>query len=115
MGFCLGGLMAFLSAAWENINAAVEYYGGRTEEFVVEAAHTSTPLLMHLAGEDEFMDKAAQQKIADVLAHNPPRVVIHTYAERNHTFARPHGHHYNAPDAELANTLSLAFLKEHLA
>jgi len=29
MGFCLGGLMTFLTAAREKIDAAVAYHGGR--------------------------------------------------------------------------------------
>ena len=31
MGFCLGGLMTFLTAAREEIDAAVAYHGGETE------------------------------------------------------------------------------------
>jgi carboxymethylenebutenolidase len=114
MGFCLGGLMGFLSAARIEVDAAVEYYGGRTEEFVAEGAHTKTPLLMHLAGDDEFMDKAAQARINEVLAPNA-QIEIHTYPGRNHAFARPQGHNYDAEDAETANARTLAFFRRHLA
>jgi len=31
MGFCLGGLMTFLTAAREKIDAAIAYHGGETE------------------------------------------------------------------------------------
>lgn len=114
MGFCLGGLMSFLTAARTDVDAAVEYYGGRTEEFVGEGANVGKPLLMHLAGEDEFMDKAAQQKIGQALAANP-NVEIHTYPGRSHAFARPAGDHYDAADATAANARTLAFFKRHLA
>ena len=113
-GFCLGGLLTFLTATRGKVDAAVEYYGGRTEEFVERGANISHPLLMHLAGEDEFMPKEAQAKIKQVLGSNP-NVEIHVYAGRNHAFARPQGHHYDAGDAEKANARTRAFLKQHLA
>lgn len=112
-GFCLGGLLTFLAAARLNIDAAVEYYGGRTEEFVAEEAGIEAPLLIHLAGEDEFMDKNAQARIGEALAGNP-HVRIHTYPGRNHAFARPAGHSFDAADAETANARTVAFFKKHL-
>src|SRR6202047_1125254 len=36
MGFCLGGLMTFLTAAREKIDAAVAYHGGETEKYLNE-------------------------------------------------------------------------------
>lgn len=114
MGFCLGGLMSFLTAARTDVDAAVEYYGGRTEEFVGEGGAVRKPLLIHLAGEDEFMDKPAQAVIREALADNP-NVEIHTYPGRSHAFARPNGAHYDAVDATTANARTLAFFKRHLA
>jgi carboxymethylenebutenolidase len=114
MGFCLGGLMSFLTAARVGVDAAVEYYGGRTEEFVQEGININKPLLMHLAGDDEFMDKQAQATIRTTLASNPA-IEIHTYDGRNHAFARPGGGHYHEKDATTANARTLAFFKEHLS
>lgn len=114
MGYCLGGLLTFLTAARGKLDAGVEYYGGRTEEFVERGRNIAKPLLMHLAGEDEFMTKEAQAKIKQVLGSNP-NVEIHVYAGRNHAFARPQGHHYDEGDATKANTRTREFLKKHLA
>ena len=105
--------MRFLTAARVDIDAAVEYYGAETEEFVAEGMQIKKPLMMHLAGEDEFMDKAAQATIRAELAHNP-RVEIHTYPGRNHAFARPNGDHYDATDAATANTRTLNVFRQHL-
>lgn len=113
MGFCLGGLMSFLTAARVDVDAAVEYYGAQTEEFVSEGMKIKKPFMMHLAGEDEFMDKAAQATIRAALAHNP-HVEIHTYPGRNHAFARPNGDHYDATDAATANTRTLKFFRRYL-
>jgi carboxymethylenebutenolidase len=113
MGFCLGGLMSFLTASRVEVDAAVEYYGAETEKFVSEGLRIKKPFLMHLAGEDEYMDKAAQATIRETLAHNP-LVNIHTYAGRSHAFARPNGDHYAATDAAIANNRTLDFFRQHL-
>ena len=63
MGFCLGGLMTFLTAAREKIDAAVAYHGGETEKYLDEADKITAPMLMHLTEEDEFISKEAQTKI----------------------------------------------------
>jgi carboxymethylenebutenolidase len=114
MGFCLGGLMSFLTAARADVDAVVEYYGAGTEEFVSEGVHIKKPMLMHLAGEDEFMDKAAQATIREGLTLNP-HIEIYTYPGRNHAFARPNGDHYDAADAATANNRTLDFFRRHLA
>ena len=105
--------MSFLTAARVNVDAAVEYYGAQTEEFVSEGMQIKKPFMMHLAGEDEFMDKAAQATIRAALAHNP-RVEIYTYPGRNHAFARPNGDHYDATDAAKANSRTSKFFRQHL-
>jgi carboxymethylenebutenolidase len=114
MGYCFGGLLTFLTATRGKVDAAVEYYGGRTEEFVERGRNIAAPLLMHLAGEDEFMSKEAKAKIQQVLAPNP-HVEIHIYDGRNHAFARPQGDHYDEADANKANARTREFLRLHLA
>lgn len=37
MGFCLGGLMTFLTAARTDVDAASAYYGGETDQYLAEA------------------------------------------------------------------------------
>lgn len=48
MGFCMGGLMTFLTLARRGADAAVAYYGGGTEKHLEEAKNVEDPLLMHL-------------------------------------------------------------------
>lgn len=113
MGFCFGGLMTFLAAARVDLDAAVEYYGAQTQSYVSEGKNIKRPFLMHLAGEDKFMDKEAQATIIKELADNP-YIKIHIYPGRNHAFARPNGDHYDAKDAETANARTLAFFNQYL-
>jgi carboxymethylenebutenolidase len=80
---------------------------------VSEGKQIKRPLLIHLAGEDEYMDHAAQATIRNGLAGNP-LIDIHVYPGRNHAFMRPGGNHYDATDAAVANARTLDFLKKHL-
>ena len=56
-GYCLGALMAFITAARHDVNAAVAYHGGDTEKYLGEVSSLRAPLLMHLGEEDEFIPK----------------------------------------------------------
>jgi carboxymethylenebutenolidase len=113
LGFCLGGLMAFLTAARERIDVAVAYHGAETEKYLGEAPQISAPLLMHLAEEDEFIPKTAQAQIKAALADRPG-IEIYSYPGCSHAFARHNGLHYDADAAALANGRSWRFLDQHL-
>ena len=114
MGFCLGGLMTFLTAAREKIDAAVAYHGGETEKYLDEADKITAPMLMHLAEEDEFISKEAQTKIKTALS-NKQNVEIYSYPGCKHAFARHTGTHYNAAAAAKANGRTWQFLHDHLS
>jgi carboxymethylenebutenolidase len=113
VGFCLGGLLAFLTATRTDSNASVSYYGVGIESRVAEAEKLANPLLMHIAEEDEFVPKAAQEVILKALKDHP-QIEIYTYPGRNHAFARVGGAHYSEPDAKLANGRTLAFFQKNL-
>lgn len=114
MGYCLGGLMTFLTAARSGgIAAAVAFHGAETEKYLGEADGLAAPLLMHLAGEDEFMPKDAQAKIIEALA-SKPNATVYTYPGQYHAFSRNNGAHYDAGAAELANRRTSEFLHQQL-
>jgi carboxymethylenebutenolidase len=112
-GFCLGGLMVFLTAARAKIDAAVAYHGGDTEKYLGEADRITAPMLMHLAEEDEFISKEAQARIKAALS-GKPNVEIYTYPGCKHAFARHTGTHYDAAAAATANGKTWQFLKDRL-
>src|ERR1700761_8533060 len=47
VGFCLGGLLAFLTATRTDIDASVGYYGVSIERHTGEAEKLAVPLLLH--------------------------------------------------------------------
>lgn len=113
MGFCLGGLLTNLMAARHHVDAAVSYYGGGTERYASELSRVDTPLLMHLAGSDEYMSPAAQEKIQSAVSHCPS-VEIAIYPGRHHAFARPGGDNFHEADAALAKRRTVQFFRKHL-
>jgi carboxymethylenebutenolidase len=113
MGFCLGGLMTFLTAVRYEVDAAVAYHGGDTEKYLGEVDGLHAPLLMHLAEEDEFISKAAQAEIKAALA-NKPHATVYSYPGQRHAFARHNGAHYNQAAAKLANGRTSEFLHQEL-
>lgn len=114
VGFCLGGLLAYLTATRTDADASVAYYGVGIEKHLVESEKQAHPLLMHIAEEDQFVPKEAQALILAQLK-NHPQVEIFTYPGRDHAFARRGGEHYDAADAKLAGDRTLAFFQQHLA
>jgi len=113
VGFCLGGLLAFLTATRTDVDATVGYYGVGIENRVEGAAKLTKPLMLHIAEEDQFVPKAAQAVILAALKDHP-LITLHTYPGRDHAFARPGGEHYDEADAKLAGGRSLTFFQQHL-
>ena len=112
-GYCLGGLLSFLTATRHTIDAAVAYYGGGTDRYVTEGVNLASPTLLHLAEDDEYIPAPARLRIVSALADNP-LVEIHTYPGCNHAFARHKGAHYNADAAALANARTAALFARTL-
>jgi carboxymethylenebutenolidase len=113
VGFCLGGLLAFLTATRTDVDASVAYYGVGIDGRVAEADKLTRPLLMHIAEEDGFVPKEAQALIINALKSNR-LVEIHTYPGCDHAFARTGGQHYNAEAAALAGQRTLDFFEAKL-
>ncbi len=113
MGFCLGGLMAFLTAARFDADAVVAYHGGDTEKYLDEVDGLTAPLLMHLGEEDEFISRAAQAQIKTALA-SKPKATVYSYPGQRHAFSRHNGAHYDAAAAALAYSRTAEFLNREL-
>ncbi|KND55742.1 Dienelactone hydrolase family [Candidatus Paraburkholderia kirkii] len=113
VGFCLGGLLSFLTAARTDVDALVSYYGGGTDQHLDELPKIKIPLMLHLAEEDEFITADARNRVlAAVKGH--ANIEAFTYPGCHHAFARNQGAHYDAAAAQLANGRTAAFFGKHL-
>lgn len=113
VGFCLGGKLAYLFAVRSNPDCSVGYYGVDIESTLDEAVNLSSPLVLHIAKEDQFCPPAAQAKLHEVLGKNL-FVTLHDYSGAGHAFARVGGEHFNAAAAELANLRTIEFFARYL-
>lgn len=113
VGYCLGGKLAYMLAAASDLNAAVSYYGVGIEAMLDKADQIREPILLHIAGNDQFVPKDAQDKIIETLKDHDTAETFH-YPGMDHAFARQNGMHYNEQAAKLANERTAAFLKKYL-
>ena len=114
VGYCLGGKMAYLSATRTDADASVGYYGVQIDQLLGEAGNIKKPLMLHIAGEDGFVPREAQDAIIGALEGNS-QVTTYRYEGQDHAFARQGGEHYDEEAAKLANDRTLAFFSETLS
>lgn len=113
VGYCLGGQLAFLCSTRTDTDASVAYYGVNIQNRLGEAGKIKTPVMLHIAGKDQYVPPEAQSQISDTLKGNP-LVNIHVYPEMDHAFSREGGQHYDKACADLANTRTDNFFRQHL-
>lgn len=109
VGYCLGGLLAWLSAARLHPDAAVGYYAGRIGNYAAETP--KIPVQLHFGKLDTHIPAEQVDKVH--AAH--PEVQIYWYDNAGHGFNCDMRASYNAEASALARSRALAFLKEHLA
>jgi carboxymethylenebutenolidase len=114
VGYCLGGMLAYLTVTRTDADASVGYYGVQLPKYLGEAGNIKKPLLLHIADEDSFSSKEAQAETLKALAGNS-QVTTHVYPGVDHAFARPGGKNFNAEAAELANARTDTFFRSHLS
>jgi carboxymethylenebutenolidase len=113
VGYCLGGQLAYLAATRSDCDASVGYYGVMLQDRLTEAANITAPLMLHIAGDDEFTPPPARDKVIAGLKDNP-HVTLYVYPGMDHAFARVGGAHYHQAAADLANTRTRDFFRAHL-
>lgn len=111
VGFCLGGRLAYLTATRTKVNAAVGYYGVYLTEHFHEVIRC--PLMLHIAGDDEFVPPEAQKQLHAALDRHA-KVTLYDYPGLGHAFAREGGKHWNEGAANTANARTLTFFNKHL-
>lgn len=108
IGYCFGGLLAWLSATRLNPDVAVGYYAGGIGNFAAETPHA--PVQLHFGKLDTHIPAEQVNKVH--AAH--PEVEIHWYENAGHGFNCDMRASYNAEASALARTHALAFLKKNL-
>ncbi len=108
VGYCYGGLMAYLSACnIDSLSCSVGYYGGGIAN---QLAHRPRiPLMLHFGEQDAHIPMADVAKIKEVI----PDAFVHTY-DADHGFNCNHRASYSEPAARQAKERTLAFFATHI-
>ncbi|MFI4931075.1 MAG: dienelactone hydrolase family protein [Burkholderiales bacterium] len=112
IGYCMGGRLAFLSAATAGVDAAVAYYGGGIQDQLDKAAGIRCPVLFHYAERDDHISPTAVDKVRTAM--HGKSAEIHVYPGAMHGFNCWARASYHAPSAALAHGRSLQFLSANL-
>jgi len=114
VGYCLGGRLAYLTAARTTIDAAVGYYGVAIDKNLEEAKSIKVPLVLHVPTADKFVPPEAQAAMKSGLAPYSG-ITLYFYDGNDHAFARIGGEHYDKAAADLANGRTASFFKSQLS
>lgn len=106
VGYCWGGVVAFLAATRLGL-PAVSYYGRLVPQFLHE--RPQAPLLFHFGERDALIPNEVVEGIATRL----PEVLLHRYPA-GHAFNRLGDPHGDPESAALARERTLAFFARHL-
>lgn len=110
MGFCWGGLVAWLAAARsDTLSAAVCYYPGGIDQAVGEVPKRA--VLVHLAEQDDHIPVSVGGQLTKAY---PSQVTVHTYPAMHGFNCDVRGSH-EPRSAALAWERSLRFLDQHAA
>ena len=101
VGYCLGGKLAFLTAARTDVDCAVSYYGVGMDAHGDEAAKVTVPLVFHMAELDQYAPAESREALEAAFAGND-NATFHLYPGADHAFAREEGEHYDKPAALMA-------------
>lgn len=112
IGFCFGGGLAFATAAADDVDVLISYYGSALGDLTHLAGDVRAPSLHHFGLADAFIPPATIEQVRQaVTAHG---AVFETYPGANHAFDNPMPafHHPEASVQAWARTRR--FLNDHL-
>ena len=113
VGYCLGGRLAYMTAARTDIDASVGYYGVGIDGLLHEKHAIAHPLMLHIPTADHFVGPDAQASIHAGLDHHA-KVVLHDYVGLDHGFAAERGSRRDEAGAMLADERTRDFFAAHL-
>ncbi|RPF71392.1 dienelactone hydrolase family protein [Aurantiacibacter spongiae] len=113
VGYCLGGRLAYMTAARTDSDATVGYYAVGVDELLREKHAIAEPLMLHIPTEDGFVDSETQKAMHEGLDDHP-KVTLHDYEGLDHGFATEFGKRRNEEAAQLADKRTMEFFEKHL-
>ena len=113
VGYCLGGRLAYMTAARTDADASVGYYAVGIDNLLREKHAIANPLMLHIPTADGFVPPEVQAQMHHGLDDHP-KVTLHDYEGLDHGFATEMGKRRNDAGAELADRRTMDFFAAHL-
>jgi len=113
VGYCMGGLLAYLSAARLTVDVAIAFYGVGLGNYLNEASQVKCPLVFHFGAQDEHAPPALVQQLRTAFAGRD-NVSIHVYPDIGHGFYLQGRPSYHKVSASMAHSPTIAALRRAL-
>jgi len=113
VGYCMGGRVAYMTAARTDIDASVGFYGVMIDQMLGEKHAIAKPLMLHIPTADHFVSAEAQKAMHEGLDDHP-KVTLYDYEGLDHGFAAEIGSRRDEAGASLADERTVAFFAEHI-
>ncbi len=114
MGYCLGGTLAYRTAANVDVDACVSYYGSGVADLLAAGDRPACPTIFHFGGQDPYLP---QEQVEAVRAGFAGRddVEIHVQPGAGHAFENFVAPQFSNPDAAAVSwPLTVEFLATRL-
>ncbi len=113
VGYCFGGLLAYLTAARSDIDAAICYYGGGIDQHGDEAKSIRCPIIFNWGEKDAGIPAAAREAVrAAMAAHD--NAEFYVYRNAQHGFNCDLRASFHPFAAQLARSRSIGLLRRTL-
>jgi carboxymethylenebutenolidase len=110
VGYCMGGTLAYLTAAHGDVAMAVCYYAIDMEDHFDVLDRIEVPLVVHLGDRDPYVKPGAFALIEKTLRARP-KTTFHAYPGVGHGFASKGSRNFNPAASSLAWTRTMDALK----
>jgi carboxymethylenebutenolidase len=110
IGFCMGGLLAYLAASRLPLDAAAAYSGVGIEKHLGETKSIRCPIALHFGSEDEFVPATARAAIKQAQAENDD-AEVYVYRGAGHSFDDPGRKTFDRSAASLARSRTISVLR----
>ncbi len=112
LGWCFGGGWSLNASLLTPVDATIIYYG-RVDKTPEQLAALHGEVLGHFGTKDGFINQNMVSGFEAAMKAAGKTFTTYWY-EADHAFANPSGANYDQPDADLAWSRTLAFLKDKL-
>ncbi len=114
MGYCLGGTLAYRTAANADVDACVSYYGSGVADLLASGDRPACPTIFHFGGQDPYLPQEQVEAVRTGFSGRDD-VEIHVQPGAGHAFENFLAPQFSNPDAAAVSwPLTVEFLATSL-